>query len=201
MEMDRAFWSIQFEESAPPGRFHSPNLMNADYLFQSIPHNCSLLESARKKPVYGEFLELFGFAEISFEALRFRAGDGNFVDYAEEAKRMREMHPGLEIRRIEMGAEHEGLREHLWKADSRTLLQAIDGGDILGLSICSTRGEPIRFVPPYMVKQIAGEFDQWETGGEAGDSTSPQILQAYRQLGDFYRFSAAFDEGVIRIRL
>jgi len=175
--------------------------MSSDYLFQSVPHNCSLLETAKKKPQYGEFLELFGFGEISFEALRFRAGHGDFAEYAEEAKLMREMHPGLEIRRIELGGEYEGLREYLREADAHALMPAIDGGDILGMSICSTRGEPIRFLPPYLVKRIIGEFDRSEPAGFAGRSTPSDILQAYRRLGDFYRFSAAFDEGVIRIKL
>jgi len=201
MAMDHEIWSIHFGEPRRPAGITPSTHMNADYLFQSIPPNCNLLDAAKKKPVYGEFLELFGFGEISFEALKFRAGDGDFAEYAGEAKRLREMHPGLEIRRFELGTEHEGLREHLLNAENSVLLRAIDGGDILGLSICSTRGEPVRFLPPYMVKQIAGEFDRLGSEALAGESTSPGILQAYRRLGDFYRFSAAFDEGVIRIRL
>ena len=124
--------------------------LTMEYRYRSIPHNCSLLDAARQKPIFGEYLELYGFDEIGFEALGFRAADGDFLAYVDEAKRMREQFPGLEIRTLEFGAERETLRQAVVDSGSRTLLAAIDGGDILGVSICSTRGEPIRFLPPYL---------------------------------------------------
>ena len=165
-----------------------------EYRYRSIPHNCSLLDSARLKPIYGEYLELYGFDEVGFEALGFRAADEDFVAYVEEAKRMREQFPGLEIRTLEFGPERNTLRQAVVDSGSRTLLSAIDGGDILGVSICSTRGEPIRFLPPYRVKQIVAELDK-------GIAVSPDLTELVDKLAVFYRFSAAFDEGVIAIKL
>lgn len=165
-----------------------------EYRYRSIPHNCSLLDGARQKPIFGEYLELFGFDEVGFEALGFRAGDEDFVAYVEEAKRMREQFPGLEIRTLEFGPEREMLRQAVVDSGSRTLLAAIDGGDILGVSICSTRGEPIRFLPPYRVKQIVAEIDR-------GVAVSHELADVLDKLAVFYRFSAAFDEGVITIKL
>ena len=165
-----------------------------EYRYRSIPHNCSLLDAARQKPIFGEYLELYGFDEIGFEALGFRAADGDFLAYVDEAKRMREQFPGLEIRMLELGRERDTLRQAVVDSGSRTLLAAIDGGDILGVSICSTRGEPIRFLPPYRVKQIVAEID-------GGIAVSPDIAEIVDKLAVFYRFSAAFDEGVITIKL
>lgn len=175
--------------------------MEADHRYQSVPHNCSLLNTAKTKPIYGEFLELFGFGEVSFEDLKFRAGDEDFVAYVEEAKRIREDHPGLEMRQLELGPERRPLREMFWTAERRTLLHAINGGYILGTSVCSTRGEPIRYLPPYKVKRIVEEFDRTEFDAVAGQTPNPSILQAYRKLEDLYRVSGAFDEGIITIRL
>ena len=165
-----------------------------EYRYRSIPHNCSLLDAARQKPIFGEYLELYGFDEIGFEALGFRAADEDFLAYVDEAKRMREQFPGLEIRMLELGRERDTLRQAVVDSGSRTLLAAIDGGDILGVSICSTRGEPIRFLPPYRVKQIVAEIDR-------GIAVSPDIAEIVDKLAVFYRFSAAFDEGVITIKL
>ena len=165
-----------------------------EYRYRSIPHNCSLLDAARQKPIFGEYLELYGFDEIGFEALGFRAADEDFLAYVDEAKRMREQFPGLEIRMLELGRERDTLRQAVVDSGSRTLLAAIDGGDILGVSICSTRGEPIRFLPPYRVKQIVAEIDR-------GIAVSPDIAEIVDKLAAFYRFSAAFDEGVITIKL
>lgn len=162
--------------------------------FRSIPHNCNLLDSARLKPIYGEYLELFGFSEVGFEALSFRAGDEDFTAYVDEAKRMREQFPGLEIRTLEFGAEREPLRQALIDSGNRTLLQALDGGDILGVSITSTNGEPIRFLPPYRVKQIVAEIDR-------GFAIPAELAATLDKISVFYRFSAAFDEGVITIKL
>lgn len=165
-----------------------------EYRYQSIPHNCSLIEMARAKPIYGEYLELYGFAEVGFEGLKYRAGDADFLAFVEEAKRMREAYPGLDIRRLDLGQEREELRKAVNDSGNRTLLEAIDGGDILGVSICSTRGEPIRFLPPYMVKKIVEELDK-------GFLVSSDLDEVLVRLADFYRISAAFDEGVITIKL
>lgn len=163
-----------------------------EYRYQSIPHNCSY--TARLKPIYGEYLELYGFAEVGFEGLKYRAGDEDFLAFVEESKRMREHNPGLEIRRLDVGPEVKNLRNAIADAGSSMLLEAIDGGDILGISICSTRGEPIRFLPPYLVKRIVAEFDR-------GFAVSTDLDEILGRLATFYRFSAAFDEGVITIRL
>lgn len=149
---------------------------------------------ARAKPIYGEYLELHGFAEVGFEGLKYRAGDEDFLAFVEEAKRMREENPGLDIRRLDIGPERDDLRKAVSDSGNSTLLQAIDGGDILGISICSTRGEPIRFLPPYMVKKIVEELDR-------GFLVSSDLDDLLVRLADFYRVSAAFDEGVITIRL
>lgn len=145
--------------------------------------------------MYGEYLECYGFGEVPFEDLEFKAGDADFLAYVEEAKEMREKFPGLEIRKIELGADRESLRSAIRDSGNRTLLKAVEGGDILGVSICSTRGEPIRFLPPYVVKLIVQEFDS------CGFVVSADLAEAFGKLADFYRFSAAFDEGVISIKL
>ena len=166
-----------------------------EYRYQSIPHNCSILETARLKPMYGEYLEFFGFGEVPFEGLEFRAGDADFLAYVAEAKRMREKYPGIEIRKVELNAERERLRTAIVDSGNATLLKAVDGGDILGVSICSTAGEPIRFLPPYVVKLIVNEFDSGQF------LVSSDLAETFGKLADFYRFSAAFDEGVITIKL
>lgn len=166
-----------------------------DYRYQSIPHNCALLEAAKLKPMYGEYLEFYGFGEVPFEDLGFRAGGADFLGYVAEAKRTRERFPGLEIRKLELGAEREGLRKAIADSGNVQLLKAVEGGDILGVSICSTAGEPIRFLPPYLVKQIVKEFDSGRF------IVSADLAEAFGKLADFYRFSAAFDEGVITIKL
>lgn len=166
-----------------------------EYRYQSIPHNCSILENARLKPIYGEYLEFYGFGEVPFEDLEFRAGDPDFLDYVSEAKRMREKYPGLEIRKVELTAEREILRSAIADSGNGHLLKAVDGGDILGVSSCSTAGEPIRFLPPYVVKLIVKEFDSGQFLVSSG------IAETFGKLADFYRFAAAFDEGVISIKL
>ena len=166
-----------------------------EYRYQSIPHNCSILETARLKPIYGEYLEFYGFGEVPFEDLEFRAGDSDFLDYVSEAKRMREKYPGIEIRKVELDAERESLRSAMADSGNGNLLKAVDGGDILGVSICSTAGEPIRFLPPYVVKQIVTEFDSGQFLVSSG------LADTFGKLADFYRFAAAFDEGVITIKL
>ncbi|MDI1243304.1 MAG: hypothetical protein PSX80_15430 [bacterium] len=166
-----------------------------DYRYQSIPHNCSILEIARLKPMYGQYLEFYGFGEVPFEDLQFRAGDSDFLAYVEEAKRTREKYPGLEIRKIELNAERDDLRMAMADSGSGQLLKAVDGGDILGVSICSTAGEPIRLLPPYLVKLIVQEFDSGQF------LVSTDLAETFGKLADFYRFAAAFDEGVITIKL
>lgn len=166
-----------------------------EYRYRSIPHNCSILDDVRLKPIYGEFLELYGFDEIPYEVLEFRKADADFLKFLEEAKRMRKLHTGLEIRRLDLGSEADDLRTAIAESGNRTLLQAINGGDILGVSICSTNGDPIRFLPPYTVKRVVKEFDR-------GDHiVSDDLADAFGRLATFYRFSAAFDEGVITIKL
>jgi len=166
-----------------------------EYRYQSIPHNCSILETARLKPMYGEFLEFYGFAEVPFEDLEFRAGDADFLAYVEEAKRTREKYPGIEIRKIELNAVRDSLRTAMADSGHGHLLRAVDGGDILGVSICSTAGEPIRFLPPYVVKLIVNEFDSGQF------LVSSDLAETFGKLADFYRFADAFDEGVITIKL
>ena len=166
-----------------------------EYRYRSVPHNCSLLETARLKPIYGEYLECYGCGEVPFEELQFRAGDADFLQYVEEAKRIREEFPGIEIRCLELGPEREALRKAILDSQNPLLTQAIDGGDILGVSICSTQGEPIRFLPPYLVKRIVKELDSGRF------LISNSVADAFGKLADFYRFAAAFDEGVITIKL
>lgn len=166
-----------------------------EYRYQSIPHNCSILENARLKPIYGEYIEFYGFGEVPFEDLEFRAGESDFLSYVSEAKRMREDFPGLEIRKIELSAERDYLRKAIADSGNGHLLKAVDGGDILGVSICSTAGEPIRFLPPYVVKLIVTEFDSGKF------LVSSDLADTFGKLADFYRFAAAFDEGVIMIKL
>lgn len=166
-----------------------------EYRYQSIPHNCGILETARLRPIYGEYLECYGFGEVSFEDLKFRAGDDSFLEFVDEAKRMREQFPGLEIRKIELGRERSGLLGAINDSANVLLRSAVEGGDMLGLSIASTSGEPIRFLPPYLVKKIVGEFDSGRF------VVSNDLAEPFGKLADFYRFSAAFDEGVITIKL
>lgn len=166
-----------------------------EYRYQSVPHNCSLIEIARQKPMYGEFLEFYGFGEVPFEDLQFRGVDANFLEYVNEAKRLREVHIGLDMRKLEMGVERDALRMAISDSSNTLLLSAIDGGDILGVSITSTSGEPIRFLPPYLVKKIVGEFDSGRF------IVSADLAETFGKFADFYRFAAAFDEGVITIRL
>lgn len=166
-----------------------------EYRYQSIPHNCGILEVARLKPIYGEYIECYGFGEVSFEDLNFRAGDRDFLAFSEEAKQMRSAFPGIEIRMVEMGQERDGVRLAIAETKSSLLLKAVDGGDILGVSITSTQGEPIRFLPPYVVKQIVSELDSGRI------LVSEEIAEPFGKLADFYRISAAFDEGVITIKL
>ncbi len=166
-----------------------------EYRYQSIPHNCGILETARLKPIYGEYLECYGFGEILFEDLNFRAGDREFLAFTEETKKMREEYPGIEIRKIELGREREVVRSAIVETNSSMLLKAVDGGDILGVSITSTQGEPIRFLPPYVVKGIVEELDSGRI------LISEEIAEPFGKLADFYRISAAFDEGVVTIKL
>jgi hypothetical protein len=166
-----------------------------EYRYQSVPHNCSLIEVARQKPMYGEYLEFYGFGEVPFEDLQFRGIDPNFLEYVNEAKRLREVHLGLDMRKLELGAERDALRMAIVDSANPLLLSAIDGGDILGVSITSTSGEPIRFLPPYLVKKIVDELDSGRF------LVSADLADAFGKLANFYRFAAAFDEGVITIRL
>ncbi len=166
-----------------------------EYRYQSIPHNCGILETARLKPIYGEYLECYGFGEVSFEDLNFRAGDADFIAFNEEAKKMRESFPGIEIRNVEIGIERDAVRSAIAESHSSVLLKAVDGGDILGVSICSTAGEPIRFLPPYVVKIIVAELDSGRI------IVAEDIAEPFGKLADFYRISAAFDEGVVTIKL
>ena len=166
-----------------------------EYRYLSIPHNCQILENARLKPIYGEYLECYGFDEVPFEDLEFKAADVDFLAFAREAKLMREKFPGLEIRRFDIGPESDALRRAIVDSGNEILLKALDGGDILGVSIRSTRGDPLRFLPPYLVKKIVGEFDSGRF------LVSSPLADTLGKLADFYRFSAAFDEGVITIKL
>ncbi|HEX6279372.1 MAG TPA: hypothetical protein VFZ49_05085 [Pyrinomonadaceae bacterium] len=166
-----------------------------EYRYRSIPHNCSILDKARLKPVYGEFLELYGFDEVPYEVLEFRKADEDFLTFVKEAKRIRGLYTGLEIRRLDLGLEADGLREAIAESGNRALLQAIIGGDILGVSICSTNGDPIRFLPPYSVKRVVAEFDR------SYRIVSSDLEEAFNKLATFYRFAAAFDEGVLTIKL
>ena len=166
-----------------------------EYRYQSIPHNCSILETARLKPMYGEYLEFYGFGEVPYEDLEFRAADGDFLSYVSEAKKMREKYPGIEIRKVELNVERERLRSAIADSGNVQLLKAVEGGDILGVSICSTAGVPIRFLPPYVVKLIVNEFDSGQF------LVSSDLAETFGTLADFYRFAAAFDEGVITIKL
>lgn len=166
-----------------------------EYRYRSVPRNCSLLETARSKPIYGEYLESYGFGEAPFEELAFRASDADFLEYIEQAKRIRESFPGIEIRCLELGPERESLRKAILDSQNSLLTQAIDGGEILRVDICSTQGEPIRFLQPDAVNRIVKEFD---SGRFLVSSIHADV---FGKLADFYRFSAAFDEGVITIKL
>ena len=145
--------------------------------------------------MYGEYLEFYGFGEVPFEVLQFRGADADFLAYVEEAKRTREKFPGLEIRKVELNGERNDLRVAIADSGNVQLLKAIDGGDILGVSICSTACEPIRFLPPYVVKQIVDELDSGRF------IISSDLADVFNNLADFYRISGAFDEGVITIKL
>jgi hypothetical protein len=169
--------------------------MELDYCYQSIPHNCELISMARERPMFGEFLELYGFREISFEEMRFRAGDEDFAVYLEEAKGVRESVPGIETRRIVLGQGREELVEELSKhrRGFDQVVRAVRGGDILGVSMCSTSGVPINFHPPYSVKMIARQLNELD----ASSIESPH----FQPLRDIYATSASLDEGILTICL
>lgn len=167
--------------------------MNLEYCYQSIPHNSNLLAMARSRPAFGEFLELYGFREVSFEEMRFRAGDDNFTAYSEEAKALRGNSPGIENRRWIFSEGREELIEELSKSRSGvdSVTRAVRGGDILGVSMCSTRGIPINFHPPYSVKTISTQLRSID----ANNVSSPH----FRPLCDMYAASAELDEGILTI--
>lgn len=83
--------------------------MALEYTLQSIPHNCGLVDAARTNPEIGEFLELFGFADVSFEDLKFRAGDAVFAHFVAEVKAIREANGGIEDRRLNIGNRWDAL--------------------------------------------------------------------------------------------
>lgn len=201
--------------------------MISDLCYQAIPHNCSLIDEARLRPVFGEFLEMYGFREVSFEDLKFRIGDEDFAYYSLETKDIRRQFPGIERRRLELGRNWDVLLYLLSEArrklrpgqENHWAYRAIHGGDILGISICSTQGMPIRFLPPYSVRKIADEigkvsFEALEAKIDIGKmrdadvvgiekSSTETILEGAKEdlsrLRDFYSSAAAFSEGVVTI--
>lgn len=197
--------------------------MISDLCYQAIPHNCSLIDEARLRPVFGEFLEMYGFREVSFEDLKFRAGDEDFDYYSLETKDIRQRFPGIEQRRLELGRHLDVLLYLLSDArpgsKSHWAYRAIHGGDILGVSICSTQGKPIRFLPPYSVRKIADEIgkvsfeslrpnidlDKMREANVAGidkasvESVLASMKEDLARLCDFYLSAAEFSEGVVTI--
>lgn len=149
---------------------------------------------SRERPMFGEFLELYGFREISFEEMRFRSGDEDFAIYVEEAKTIRGNYPGVESRRWVFGDGHEELVEELSNGrDTDQIARAVHGGDILGVSMCATSGVPINFHPPYSVKMIAQQLQ--------GFDDSSVVSPNFKPLREMYSTSAALDEGILTIYL
>lgn len=199
--------------------------MALEYTLQSIPHNCGLVDAARTNPEIGEFLELFGFADVSFEDLKFRAGDEVFARFVAEVKVIREANGGIEDRRLNIGNRWDALLyllleerrdggrvgEYTWQS------RAICGGDIIGTSISSTRGVPIRLLSAFETKKVAGEFSSLDKeeineqfdlrkmvdAGVYGSGNGTAVLSIdvlkrdIERLTDFYISAAANDEGVL----
>lgn len=150
---------------------------------------------SRERPMFGEFLELYGFREILFEEMRFRTGDEDFTVYVEEAKSIRETFPGIESRRWVFGEGREELLEELSRHRNgvEQVYRAVQGGDILGVSICATSGVPINFHPPYSVKLIAQQL---------GRINAADVISLYFEpLREMYETSAGLDEGILTICL
>ncbi|HXF43423.1 MAG TPA: DUF1877 family protein, partial [Pyrinomonadaceae bacterium] len=137
--------------------------MKFDHTYQAIPHDCYLIERAFAKPIIGEFLDLFGFADVAFEDLKFRAGDEDFAFFLSEAQKIRQLHKGIENRRLNLRHRWDPLLFVLLKYlsesgqhnDLQLVRRAITGGDILGEVICSASGAPLRFNSAFETNRIA----------------------------------------------
>lgn len=199
--------------------------MTFDQTYQAIPHNCSLIELSNKKPVFGEFLDLFGFADVSFEDLRFRAGDADFNFYVDEVKKIRRSNPGIEDRRLNLGGRWDALLftvSELLRAagrghDDLWIKRAIKGGDIIGVSICSAQGVPLRLISAFETKTLAARLSRidpmdlgryWDvekmtSEGVFGIEEISRIKDEcpavgdYERLAELYAAAAENDEGIL----
>jgi len=199
--------------------------MTFDRTYQAIPHNCILIEMAHQKPVFGEFLDLFGFADVSFEDLRFRAGDPDFNLFVENVKTIRRSHPGIEDRRLNLAGRWDALLftvTELLKAsgfgtEEHWIKRAIKGGDIIGASICTAQGIPIRFTSAFETKTLAArlgridpldlaQFWDIEKMMEEGVVGIEEVVRIkdecpavtdYERLTELYGAAADNDEGIL----
>lgn len=199
--------------------------MVLEFTLQAVPHNCSLIEASQHEPIIGEYLELFGFADVSFQDLKFRASDEVFVFYISEVKAIREERLGIEDRRLNLGRRWDMLLYTL-SEERRTRNaaspyswqnRAIHGGDVLGASVCTTRGVPIRMLPADETEKVAAELRALDIEGlrshfvpkkmtEAGvygmnvnalDVTPDALKRDLENLVDFYSAAAENQEGVL----
>lgn len=199
--------------------------MTFDQTYQAVPHNCVLIELAYQKPQIGEFLDLFGFADVSFEDLKFRAGDPDFNLFVENTKEIRRRHPGIEDRRLNLAGRWDALlftvtellaasgfgKEQQW------IKRAILGGDIIGASICTAQGIPIRFTSAFETKMLAArlgrihpqdlerfwDIEKMTAEGVVGIEEVVRIKDECPAVGDYERLSELYaaaadnDEGIL----
>lgn len=199
--------------------------MALEYTLQAIPHDCGLIDAARINPEIGAFLELFGFADVSYEDLRFRAGDPTFAVFVDNVKAIRDANRGIEHRRLNLGRRWDALlyvlsderlnngvvNEAAWQN------KAVCGGEILGPNVSSTRGVPIRLLSEDETKIIADELEKVDCDrlgerldlksmAEAGvygvagggfDITPESLIRDIERLTNLYSGAAQNDEGML----
>lgn len=195
--------------------------------YQAIPHDSNLLKKAAESEWTTILLYSHGFNEIPKADIERYLEDKEFVEFKQEAERIRRNHSNIEKRKLYFGRRWDMLhyllseirRNPQKRSDEHDLIhRAIHGGEKLGENSFLPQGVPVRFLNPFEVKEISKylgniEADELEKYwnpplmSEAGvykihgdyndDDQLRHLKEEFKKLKDFYLWAAIYDEAVL----